>query len=868
MSFSREPGNSGYQVNDPTMQKHYRSCVNSLTGEPENCVQELGDSYIECIDNCALEPCADELSQSCLLNGANANINCKENLKWCPQYRLTEATVERGYVPRTFHCRDKYGAFTQEPGAVLRPDGSFGDCLFGNGVTLVNRSLSGDYAYCNGEVCDDTFVGGYRSDEFDIRYRPYYTATKELQRPNWNGPYPFTTVFELGITLSIPMYSTDPNGRKVFKGALCMDYFLKKIRTFLVENFQGQDSTDESVIIFDAAEPHYLLATSTDQRAVKGVLKKDPSQPCPEDVDKISSCDEVQVPITEITGDSLLDPIVRRAFLKQKELDYPKELVGVQATDDPTSAAFLSQSSRFKRGTELDWIVLVISPAARSSTDALTTDDGMFGVVCAIATFGFILCLAMSVSFLQQRTKRSVILSDWRFTSAFLLGCTALNLSGFSFLGENTDGTCLLRMWSFHLLFAVALSPLFVKVWRMYKLVGSRQRNPAVISNPKAAMLTLPIITIQVIILVAFTIADPPKPEKVFTIEGTEATHSVECQQNSPVFTIVVCVFECGLVIAGCVLSYLTRKLDSGIGESKELMFSMYNIAFIGIVIVVIGLLLDVDTVGQAVLGTMGIFWGTVFSAAAFVVPRLMRARNELAAAPMKSSVRPSSKKNSKNASIKKKVGLTTELPNNTGWSVVKPAEDGALGISRVSSNEGSVTKETENHVSFSAHESEFAPQMHNLSEDLSFPVNNISECVEPTLDNLTEVELPGSSDTGLIRVEQPQPRIEQLSPHKDKYPDFVNGETVYNNVSHRDDAGGALILSKETLLYYTPSPDIEDPTPILNLPWTNVSRHIVYADYLIIVDKNNEEYLFEMDAPSDLELIKEEIRMILGQRG
>ena len=830
---------------------------------------EIGNEYIECIDNCALEPCADQLSQSCSINGANGAINCKENLKWCAQYRRTEATEMVGYIPRTFYCQDKHGAFSEEPGAILRANGTFGDCLFGDGVNRVNRTLSGDYAYCDGEICDDTFLGGYMTSQYEIRTRPFYNQTKELQRTNWYGPYQFSHFFDLGITLSIPIYSTDSDGRKVFKGSFCVDYLLAKLRTFLVENFQ--EAADETVIIFDANDSYNLLATSTGQNATKSVLKEDHSQPCPEGADSKgadSICDEVQVPITEITGDSVLDPIVRRAFLKQRELEFPRELVGVQATDDPTSAAFLSQSSRFIREPDLDWIVLVISPAARSPYDALTTDDGMFGVVCGLAAFGFILCLAMSVSFLQQRTKRSVILSDWRFTSAFLLGCTALNLAGFTFLGENTDGTCLLRMWSFHLLFAVALSPLFVKVWRMYKLVGSRQRSPSVISNPKAAMLTLPIVAIQVIILIAFTVADPPKPEKVFTIEGTEATHSVECRQDSPAFTIVVLVFECSLVLVGCVLSYLTRKLDSGIGESTELMFSMYNIAFIGIIIVVVGLLLDVDTVGQAVLGTMGIFWGTVFSSAAFVVPRLMRARNELAQAPMKSAMRFSSKKNSKNTSTKKKVGLTTEVPNNTGWSIVKPAEDGAQGVSRVSSNEGSVTKETENHVSFSMRESEFAPKMHNLSEDLSFPVNNVSECVGSTFDNLTEVELPDSPDTGLVGAEQLQQRIEQAQPHNDKYPDFVNGETVYNNVSHRDDAGGALILSKETMLYYTPSPDVEGPTPILNLRWTNVTKHIVYAEYLIIVDKDDEEYLFEMDTPSDLELIRQEISMILGQRG
>eukprot|EP00567_Pseudictyota_dubia_P008211 CAMPEP_0197434494 /NCGR_PEP_ID=MMETSP1175-20131217/2209_1 /TAXON_ID=1003142 /ORGANISM="Triceratium dubium, Strain CCMP147" /LENGTH=133 /DNA_ID=CAMNT_0042963237 /DNA_START=25 /DNA_END=427 /DNA_ORIENTATION=- len=44
-------------------------------------------------------------------------------------------------------------------------------------------------------------------------------------------------------------------------------------------------------------------------------------------------------------------------------------------------------------------------------------------------------------------------------------------------VGPNTDALCLTRLWSFHLLFVIALAPLLVKVYRMHRLVGKRRLN-------------------------------------------------------------------------------------------------------------------------------------------------------------------------------------------------------------------------------------------------------------------------------------------------------------------------------------------------------------------------------------------------------
>ena len=54
----------------------------------------------------------------------------------------------------------------------------------------------------------------------------------------------------------------------------------------------------------------------------------------------------------------------------------------------------------------------------------------------------------------------------------------------------------------------------------------------------------------------------------------------------------------------------------------------MYNIAFTGVVLILIFQLFDMDQVSKIVLQTVAVFWGSFFSSFAFVLPRLIDVAN------------------------------------------------------------------------------------------------------------------------------------------------------------------------------------------------------------------------------------------------
>jgi hypothetical protein len=237
--------------------------------------------------------------------------------------------------------------------------------------------------------------------------------------------------------------------------------------------------------------------------ATKNVLTSNETQLCPENF-PVEECTAVRVEMAELSGHEM-DSILVRAFKAQQKSGYPQELVNVKASDQVDSKLYTTQSTLYERsGANLKWRVIVISPAEESTLDSITLGNTLFGVVCIIGGLGVVICLALFVAFYWKRMERAVIYADWRFTCAFILGCAILNLSTFTLLGPNTDATGMLRMWSFHSCFVLALSPLFAKIWRMYKLVGNTRIRRVTISHGQTACYTLPMTVTQIVILMIF----------------------------------------------------------------------------------------------------------------------------------------------------------------------------------------------------------------------------------------------------------------------------------------------------------------------------------------------------------------------------
>jgi hypothetical protein len=653
----REPGNSGYSPeepgtsenspDDPFPQKYYDVCVNGDDGSRENCTMAEGAEFVQCIDDCNLVPCPDEASQrDCeTIEALSEKELCRADVKWCPSYSISQVPegATLGFVPVGYHCINEFGLFSQEPGKALYKENLLLSAVDGEGLevledgtcthydgTPVTRVISGPFEYCKGQdspTCNGTYAGLMRTLNYDPRVRPWYIGTKATQKEDWSEPYPFSThsniVAKIGLSYTRPFFKIADDGKRVFEGVFAVDYTLSDLSNFLTESFGY--SKDVVVAIFEAEEPYYLIGVSTGARPYKEVQASDETLPC--NGLEGQDCVTVRVSASDVGSSHVLDGMLSRSVQAQIKAGFPSHIPILAKEGGLFSATYMSHSVNYTHaGTSLQWIVALVSPVDQSNSDTIEAGDTSFILLICVAVAGVIGCTLLVFLWRQKRNEPSVRNGDYVFTGGFMIGCIIMNLCSLLSIGENTNAMCMARLWSFNMSFTVTMAPLLVKVYRVYKVVGHAQAMRRVaITTRQAAWQMLPIVLLQVILLLLFTFVDPPRAfEEADIRDGSIPTYHITCETHSRALSYTDTAFKATIVATGCVLSYLSRNLDHRFGESKQLLFAMYNIALTGICLVLLISFVDSSPEAFYMFRALGVFWGTTFTSAAFVIPRVM----------------------------------------------------------------------------------------------------------------------------------------------------------------------------------------------------------------------------------------------------
>lgn len=416
----REPGNSGYEKDDPELGINWNTCLDKHTGSEEICQMTEGELFVSCVDNCALTECHNIESSTAL----TANDSSQE--KWCEQYTIEQyedGGMGDGYVPMTSHCVDKDGDFSQTPGEVLveTPMGVVenGTCTFGSGK-LVQQAISGEFAYCQNSplgICDDTFVGAYKSRNYDPRWRGWYIDVRERQHTWFSDTYLFFSPVNIGITYGHPLYVTDDQGRKKFHGVLAIDmvlegkaftatYFanltqipvscihkdsnlyISPLSTIDVSNFLVSAFGDEEYIVgvYEDRAPNLMIGVNTGTSLVGDFLIEDNSQKCSEEQISNNECTLVHLNIENYVS-SKEDMILRKGHREFQQIGFgnsdsvvtfwKSEAIQEREEDEKEDSAYLATSLIYEQeNANVRWRIMVVVPLLVQTEDSITSDDG------------------------------------------------------------------------------------------------------------------------------------------------------------------------------------------------------------------------------------------------------------------------------------------------------------------------------------------------------------------------------------------------------------------------------------------------------------------------------------------------------------
>ena len=423
----REPGNSGYEKDDPELGIHWNTCLNKQTGSEEICQMNEGELYVS-RHSYQLTECHNIESST-----AQAADDSNQE-KWCEQYTIEQyedrGIGDGGYVPMTSHCVDKDGDFSQTPGEVLveTPTGIVenGTCTFGSGL-MVQRALEGKFAYCQNfpfGSCDGTFVGAYKSRNYDPRWRGWYIDVRERQHTWFSDTYLFFSPVNIGITYGHPLYITDDQGRKKFHGVLAIDMVLEGksftttlqshrlmlrayttrhahiplplISTIDVSNFLVSAFGDEEYIVgvYEDRAPHLMIGVNTGTSMVGNFLIDDSSQRCSEEQIINDECTLVHLNIENYVS-SEEDMILRKGHREFQQIGFGNSdslvtfwksdalqeqsirRIQEKEEDEKEDSAYLATSLVYEQeNANVKWRIMVVVPLLIETEDSITSDEG------------------------------------------------------------------------------------------------------------------------------------------------------------------------------------------------------------------------------------------------------------------------------------------------------------------------------------------------------------------------------------------------------------------------------------------------------------------------------------------------------------
>jgi len=218
------------------------------------------------------------------------------------------------------------------------------------------------------------------------------------------------------------------------------------------------------------------------------------------------------------------------------------------------------QVKNYKDG-KLNWDIVVVMPAD-SAADNIMPGTGMYTGILVIVLIGVFINIVVMVIMMIGRKKNIWKAAQPMFLLAFGFSSIFVNMSTLAFLGENNTATCLARPWVFNVAFTSLFAILFVKVHRVNSLFNNKKMKKVRMGPMVLFTRVSMIILVEVVIQVAWTIADPNAAVvELGTGPQGEWVETIVCKSTTPAFAGIAIGFKAMLIIWGCLLAWKTRNV-------------------------------------------------------------------------------------------------------------------------------------------------------------------------------------------------------------------------------------------------------------------------------------------------------------------
>lgn len=237
-------------------------------------------------------------------------------------------------------------------------------------------------------------------------------------------------------------------------------------------------------------------------------------------------------------------------------------------------------------------------------------------VLASIAGVGILLVVVMTCLVVIWRESPVIVSSTYPFLLLILFGAGLGFGSMFTWIGEPRSWICALRIWLPPLAFAIMVTPLLAKTWRLHRIFTLASLKTTPIPLWKLIVMVVCLTLIQVAICVAWVSAGTIQPSIVNDKNDAKVAYKIcTLNQANRIASYVTYGYLGLLLLIGAYYAFRVRNLPKDFNESRWIGFSIYNTLLFSVIIVILGYALTDFRVTVLILicvCTLAIVYGVV----------------------------------------------------------------------------------------------------------------------------------------------------------------------------------------------------------------------------------------------------------------
>jgi hypothetical protein len=252
------------------------------------------------------------------------------------------------------------------------------------------------------------------------------------------------------------------------------------------------------------------------------------------------------------------------------------------------------------------------------------TQSLSFDALC-FALAGIILALVLLLAVLMVYHRRSKVLKAsqpillWCILIGGVISAARILMGGL----PKTDITCTGEIWFGHLAFTVMVGSLFVKSYRVHRIVNTKKLARVTFSAMKAFRILLGIVASVVIYLgIAQQLG---RPEVLYqrSFVNNQETDIAYCDTKRPHFETALFTFEAIFLAFSFRVCWKIRNVPDIVNESKQISTAMSAIVLVSVLILPIIFLLGLPHHTAELIASFGFGFGAIVTLTLVFIPKM-----------------------------------------------------------------------------------------------------------------------------------------------------------------------------------------------------------------------------------------------------